>query len=164
MSALFKKTRLAGPADHQRYDDALSAYKDLNGSCAKVEGAPAKVAGKLSNCRDRAQAQKPVLAAGADGMADWKSHLAAMQRNAEEPRPQRSGRLARRLAGRPAAHQGLQEGRRGFRRPEVLTAGYPRALSLRASAVESLERLDKLAASRARLDRRDRRASAAARR
>ncbi len=83
MNALFKETRLAGPADHQRYGDALDTYEDLNGSCDKVEGASAKVADKLSDCRDRARAQKPVLAAAADGMADWKSHLAAMQRNAE---------------------------------------------------------------------------------
>ena len=82
MGALFKKTRLAGPADQQRYRDALSKYEDLNGSCDKVKGATASVAEKLSNCRDRAKAQKPVLAAAADGMADWKSHLAAMQRNA----------------------------------------------------------------------------------
>lgn len=84
MSARFKKTRLAGPTDLQRFDDALDAYKDLNGSCDKVKNAPAKVASKLSDCRDRAQAQKPVMAAGADGMADWKSHIAAMARNAEE--------------------------------------------------------------------------------
>ena len=83
MGALFKKTRLAGPADQQRYRDALSKYEDLNGSCDKVKGATASVAEKLSNCRDRAKAQKPVLAAAADGMADWKSHLAAMQRNAK---------------------------------------------------------------------------------
>ena len=83
MSALFKKTRLAGPADHQRYEDALSEYKDLKGSCAAVDGAPANVASKLSKCAERAKAQKPLMAAGADGMADWKSHVAAMQRNAE---------------------------------------------------------------------------------
>ena len=60
MSALFKQTRLAGPSDQQRYRDALDAYEDLDGSCNKVKGAPAKVADKLSDCRDRAQAQKPV--------------------------------------------------------------------------------------------------------
>ena len=83
MSARFKQTRLAGPADQQRYRDALDAHEDLNRTCHKVKGAPAKVADKLGDCRDRAQAQKPVLAASADAMADWKSHLAAMQRNAE---------------------------------------------------------------------------------
>ena len=88
----------------------------LNGSCGKVKDAPAKVAGKLSDCRDRAQEQKPVLAAGANGMADWKSHLAAMQRNAGSHVRNAQRVWLWRMAGRSPAHQGIQEGRRGFRR------------------------------------------------
>ncbi len=83
MKARFKESRLAGPADQQRYADALSTYKDLSGSCGKVKGAEDKVAGKLADCNERAKAQKPLLAATANGMADWKSHLAAMQRSSE---------------------------------------------------------------------------------
>ena len=87
MNALFKKTRLAGPADNRRYGAALHAYQDVTGSCGKVKGAPPKVARELSDCRQRARAQQPVLAAAASGMADWKSHLAAMQRNADHDVP-----------------------------------------------------------------------------
>ena len=83
MQARFAKTRVAGPGDQSRYAKARSEYQKLDGSCAKVKGASASVAGKLADCRERADAQKPVLAAAANGMADWKNHLAAMQRSRE---------------------------------------------------------------------------------
>jgi hypothetical protein len=83
MSALFSKTRLAGPADQRRYADARATYEDLSGSCSDVQDATPTTAAKLAKCDERARAQKPVLTAAAAGMQDWKSHLAAMQRSRE---------------------------------------------------------------------------------
>ncbi|MET0694849.1 MAG: hypothetical protein ABWX96_19660 [Propionibacteriaceae bacterium] len=81
MDAIFKRTRLAGPDDVSAYSDAKKDYGDESGSCDPVTGASAKIADSLSACNKRAEAQQPVLDAAADGMADWKSHLAAMQRS-----------------------------------------------------------------------------------
>jgi hypothetical protein len=82
MKARFKKTRLKGPGDLERYNDALSAYKDLEGSCGKVKGAESVVAASLVKCEKRSNAQKPLMAATAAGMEDWRNHLKFMQRNA----------------------------------------------------------------------------------
>lgn len=81
MDDIFARTRLAGPADQDRYRKALAAYDDAEGSCFAVAGAPAKDAATLAHCRARASAQHPVLTAAAPAMADWKSHLAAMARS-----------------------------------------------------------------------------------
>jgi hypothetical protein len=81
MKARFKATRLAGPEDLKRYNEAKAAYEDLEGSCAEVEGADTEVAAALADCNERSKAQKPLMAATADGMKDWKNHLAFMQRN-----------------------------------------------------------------------------------
>jgi hypothetical protein len=82
MKARFKATRLKGPGDLNRYDDALSAYQDLEGSCDEVEGAETVVAAALTDCSKRSKAQQPVMKATAAGMKDWRSHLTFMQRNA----------------------------------------------------------------------------------
>jgi hypothetical protein len=82
MKAKFKKTRLKGPADLDRYNDALSAYKDLEGSCGKVKGADSAVAATLANCEKRSKAQPAMLQAVAAGMKDWKNHQKLMQLNA----------------------------------------------------------------------------------
>jgi hypothetical protein len=82
MKARFKKTRLKGPGDLDRYNDALSAYKDLEGSCGKVKAAESVVAASLNKCEMRSNAQKRLMAATAAGMKDWKSHISFMQRNA----------------------------------------------------------------------------------
>jgi hypothetical protein len=82
MKAQFKATRLKGPGDVNRYEDALSAYKDLEGSCEQVDGADSAVAASLVACEKRSSAQKPLMAATAAGMKDWKAHLSFMARNA----------------------------------------------------------------------------------
>jgi hypothetical protein len=82
MKARFKKTRLRGPNDLKRYDKALATYKDLDGPCAKVEGADSEVATALAKCQKRSNAQEPVLKATAGGMKDWRAHQKFMQRNA----------------------------------------------------------------------------------
>ena len=82
MKARFKKTRLRGPGDLDRYNDALSTYDDLEGSCGKVEGTDSAVATSLKQCNERSKAQQPVLEATAASMKDWKAHQKFMQRNA----------------------------------------------------------------------------------
>lgn len=82
MKGRFKATRLKGPGDLKRYDDALSTYQDLDGSCAKVKGAESAVATTLAKCAKRSKAQQPVLKATAAGMKDWKDHQTFMARNA----------------------------------------------------------------------------------
>ena len=82
--AIFKETRLKGPADQKRYADAKRAYEqDADASCGKAEGADDEVAATLSKCRERALAQSRLMRAADATMGDWKSHLAAMQRSRE---------------------------------------------------------------------------------
>jgi hypothetical protein len=81
MDGVFKRTRLAGPDDQKRYQDAVKAADTLSASCQAPAGATASVKQKLNDCAARSQAQKPLLEAAKDGMDDWKSHLAAMQRS-----------------------------------------------------------------------------------
>jgi pyruvate/2-oxoglutarate dehydrogenase complex dihydrolipoamide acyltransferase (E2) component len=82
--AIFKETRVKGPADQKRYADAQRDYERVRDAfCGKAQGADAKVAAKLSTCRERAIAQGPLMRAAAAAMGDWKSHLADMQRSRE---------------------------------------------------------------------------------
>jgi hypothetical protein len=81
---IFKATRLKGPADQKRYAAARRDYDRVrDASCSKAKGADDKVADTMADCRKRASAQGPVLAAANDAMGDWKSHLADMQRSRE---------------------------------------------------------------------------------
>ena len=83
MRAQFKKTRVKGPADLKRYNEALSTYEDLEGSCSQGQRGRSAVAASLKKCNERSKAQKPMLEATADGMKDWKAHQKQMQANAE---------------------------------------------------------------------------------
>jgi hypothetical protein len=81
MKAQFKATRLLGPGDQKRYRDAVDEYRSHDGSCEEVSEAPTEIAEALEKCTKRSSAQKPVMEAGKDAMADWASHLADMQRS-----------------------------------------------------------------------------------
>jgi hypothetical protein len=81
MKARFKETRLKGPEDQKRFRDAVDAFEKQDGSCSAVEDAPKAIAASLEKCASRSSDQEPVMSAGAKGMKDWASHLAAMQRN-----------------------------------------------------------------------------------
>jgi hypothetical protein len=82
MRARFKKTRLKGPGDLKRYNVAVAAYDDLQGSCGKAKGADAAIAASLKKCNERSKGQQAVLEATAAGMKDWKAHQKLMQANA----------------------------------------------------------------------------------
>ncbi|HYP46726.1 MAG TPA: hypothetical protein VEQ66_16190 [Propionibacteriaceae bacterium] len=79
MQAIFKRTRLAGPADVKRYREALARDKQLSAACQPPSGAPARVTTAMANCAKRAQAQGPVLKAAEAAMNDWQSHLSDMR-------------------------------------------------------------------------------------
>jgi hypothetical protein len=83
----FGKTRVKGPGDVKRYDDAVDEYKGVKGSCAKVKGADSAVAATLKKCNERSQEQQPVLKATDAAMKDWKAHLKFMLYNREHPDP-----------------------------------------------------------------------------
>jgi hypothetical protein len=82
MKARFKATRLKGPDDLKRYDEARSAYQDLEGSCEEVQESDSVVAAALADCDERSKAQKPLMTATNAAMKDWRAHLTFMQRNA----------------------------------------------------------------------------------
>ncbi|HET9778545.1 MAG TPA: hypothetical protein VFP81_04605 [Propionibacteriaceae bacterium] len=82
MKARFKATRLKGPGDLTRYDDARSAYQDLEGSCDEVAGGDAVATAAFADCNERSKAQKPLMTATNAAMKDWRVHLTFMQRNA----------------------------------------------------------------------------------
>jgi hypothetical protein len=84
MAKTFLRTRLLGPGDVSSYRDALDAARNASGECGPDKGSPSAVGATLAQCAKRLRAQTPVLAAGARGMADWNSHLAAMRRNKQE--------------------------------------------------------------------------------
>jgi hypothetical protein len=81
MEDIFDRTMKAGDEDEKRYTEAVKSYHDRDGSCRPVAGASAKVTEQLADCAKRGQAQRPVLAAAEDGMADWTKHLAEMRRS-----------------------------------------------------------------------------------
>jgi hypothetical protein len=81
MDAIFKRTRLAGPKDVEKYQDAVQDAKDEHGSCDTPDGTPAPIAARFTDCAEREQAQQHVVDAAAEAMDDWESHLAAMRRS-----------------------------------------------------------------------------------
>jgi hypothetical protein len=83
MKKSFMRTRLLGPSDIARYRDALDSAANNSAGCSTPKAAPADVAAALRPCASRLSAQRPLLTAGARGMGDWSSHLAAMRRNKE---------------------------------------------------------------------------------
>jgi hypothetical protein len=86
-TARFGKTRVKGPGDVKRYDDAVDKYESLKGSCDKVRAADSAVAATLKKCNERSKAQQPVLKATDAAMKDWKAHVKFMLYNREHPDP-----------------------------------------------------------------------------
>jgi hypothetical protein len=84
----FGKTRVKGPGDVKRYDDAVDEYKSVKASCPKVvKGADSAVAATLKKCNERNKAQQPMLKATDAAMKDWKAHVKFMLYNREHPDP-----------------------------------------------------------------------------
>ena len=81
MEDIFRRTQKAGDEDEKRYSGAVKAYHRQGGSCRSVAGASGQVGRQLARCADRGRAQRPVLVAVENGMADWTKHLAVMRRS-----------------------------------------------------------------------------------
>lgn len=79
LSSIFARTRVAGPDDLRRYDDATDAWDEADGACDDRDDASTADRAQLESCSERLSALKPVMAAAADGMGDWKQHLADMR-------------------------------------------------------------------------------------
>lgn len=77
VSAIWKRTRQAGPADLQRYEAAVAALARFNGSCSAVSASTSEPE-VAEACKRRAQVVAGTLAAARAAMGDWRSHQAAM--------------------------------------------------------------------------------------
>jgi hypothetical protein len=74
--AIWKRTRLAGPADIAKLKSATSGRATANGGCAKLSGTAARA------CRQRLAALDWAAAANRAAAADWANHLAMMAAHA----------------------------------------------------------------------------------
>jgi hypothetical protein len=70
--AIWKRTRLAGPADLQRLTAATTTQQRLRGGCANAPGAAGTA------CRQRLTVLAAAAAAGQATAHDWQAHLAMM--------------------------------------------------------------------------------------
>lgn len=80
---IWKRTRLAGPTDLKNYQAALPAHRAVKGDCARTRQPTSEASADLADCRHRQRAQAAALEAGAAGIGDWESHLAAMAAHAD---------------------------------------------------------------------------------
>lgn len=74
MDATWKRTRLAGPGDQQRFHAALRSYHAPTG-CDHLGGVPQADRAVADRCVTRARAADRAVAAATAAMGDWKSHL-----------------------------------------------------------------------------------------
>lgn len=74
--AIWKRTRLAGPADIARLGAAATEQRKADGGCAKLTGT------SVVACRQRLAALDAAASAGRAAAADWASHLAMMAAHA----------------------------------------------------------------------------------
>lgn len=82
MSAIWDRTKSAGPADVRRYSKLADQHPEHEEACQAVKEAPKDIARSLSTCQQRQEAIKPLLSASDKAMADWEHHLADMRRSA----------------------------------------------------------------------------------
>jgi hypothetical protein len=77
MDAMWKRTRLSGPADQKRFSTAMDAF-DPSPACTKLDKVPAAQKGEATECVARDRTAHKAMDAAKAAMADWKSHLANM--------------------------------------------------------------------------------------
>jgi len=70
--AIWKRTRLAGPADLTRLAAATAAHQPTRGACAKIAGAAGTA------CRHRMTVLDAAATAGRAAVHDWQAHLQMM--------------------------------------------------------------------------------------
>jgi hypothetical protein len=74
MDALWKRSRLAGPADQARFHAALRSY-EATSPCGDLAAVPQGDGKAAQDCVTRARAATKAVDAARAAMADWKSHL-----------------------------------------------------------------------------------------
>jgi hypothetical protein len=74
--AIWKRTRLAGPADLARVSSTDAAYRQAFGKCRSATGPAA------STCKAHAAATDAAIVAGRAASADWAAHLRMMTQHA----------------------------------------------------------------------------------
>jgi hypothetical protein len=74
MDAMWKRTRLAGPADQQRFHAALDSYQPTS-ACAKLATLHKVDETRAHDCATRYADASQAVGAAKAAMADWKSHL-----------------------------------------------------------------------------------------
>lgn len=81
--AIWKRTRLAGPGDLERFNAAVTAYNAAP-PCAGADPrtAPADLRAILDACTTRTAQGEAATAAAAAAIGDWQSHLNAMAAHA----------------------------------------------------------------------------------
>lgn len=89
MKSIFKRTKLAGPADQTGWDVARRKWRPDEHACTPKPDADKKTVSTLRICNTRLTALEQAMPAARNGMRDWTSHLAAMRRSAagEDPDP-----------------------------------------------------------------------------
>lgn len=82
--AIWKRTRLAGPDDLDRFAAVLSTYNKLSGcdDLAELE-APTSMADDATACLDRSTVTAKAVSAATDAIGDWSNHLDDMARHAD---------------------------------------------------------------------------------
>lgn len=74
MRALWKATRLAGPADQERFQAALRQH-DGSAQCSGLRHLPDGLQRAAGDCVARSKAADQAMAAAQAAMGDWRSHL-----------------------------------------------------------------------------------------
>jgi hypothetical protein len=80
MKAMWKETRLAGPADIAAYKRATAAVHKAGKPCAALSSGrlPASVRKEGTSCRERSSSLAKAAAAGEPAMDEWSYHLTQM--------------------------------------------------------------------------------------
>lgn len=83
-SAIFKRTRLAGPEDLTAFDEANEEYLAVESGCAELD--PDQVSTEWQEAAQACVDRQPVMAEAVDAAAaaidDWRSHQANMRQHA----------------------------------------------------------------------------------
>lgn len=99
--AIWKRTKLAGPADMARYRVATAASATSKGACAQMGPLPKALAPGGVRCVQRANAQADVAAKVTPVSAAWAAHLASMKVKDDTPVGPYMAKWHQQVAGAP---------------------------------------------------------------
>lgn len=82
MEAIWKRTRLAGPADQSRFQAARQRYRSTS-HCRGLRDASTSNTDRAAGCAARAEVAATAVSAAEMAMGDWQSHLGNMVMHAD---------------------------------------------------------------------------------